>query len=117
MASAPFQQALRARRRFVLPATALFLAWYLGFVVLAGYAPGVLGSRVLWGLNLWFLLGFSQFVMSWLVCRLYVAYADRVLDPLRERAVSLARPDAAGATPWQEPTLTRPATTTVEGAR
>ena len=43
MASAPFQQALRARRRFVLPATALFLAWYLGFVVLAGYAPGVLG--------------------------------------------------------------------------
>ena len=36
--SPEFQELVSAKRRFVVPATIFFLAWYLGFVLLAGYA-------------------------------------------------------------------------------
>ena len=41
--SPEFRELVAAKRRFVIPATIFFLAWYLGFVLLAGYAPGLHG--------------------------------------------------------------------------
>ena len=41
-----FKELVRRRRRFVVPATIFFLAWYFGFIVLAGYAPGLHGRGV-----------------------------------------------------------------------
>ena len=36
--SPEFRELISKRRRFVLPATIFFLAWYIGFILLAGYA-------------------------------------------------------------------------------
>ena len=43
--SPEFQELVAARRRFVLPATIFFLAWYIGFILLAGYAPDFMAAR------------------------------------------------------------------------
>ena len=43
--SPEFRELVRTRRRFVVPATIFFLAWYFGFIVLAGYAEDFMGRE------------------------------------------------------------------------
>ena len=45
--SPEFRELIRKKRAFVVPATIFFLAWYFGFVILAGYAPDFMGSEFL----------------------------------------------------------------------
>jgi uncharacterized membrane protein (DUF485 family) len=84
--SEEFQELVRRRRAFVLPATIFFLAWYLAFVLLAGYAPDFMGRSVYQGFTVGYALALSQFVMVWGLAWLYLRMADRVFDPLAERA-------------------------------
>lgn len=88
--SPEFQELVRRRRAFVLPATVFFLAWYLGFILLAGYAPDFMGGSVYEGLTVGYCLALSQFVMVWALTWLYLRQANRVFDPLRERALARA---------------------------
>ena len=88
--SGEFQQLVKSRRRFVVPATVFFLAWYFGFVVLAGYAPDFMGESVYEGLTVGYVLALTQFVMVWFLGWLYLRKADRDFDPLAERAAQVA---------------------------
>jgi uncharacterized membrane protein (DUF485 family) len=83
----------RVRRRlarFVWPATAFVLVWYLTYVLLAAYAPGLMSRPVLGSVNLGLLLGLSQFVTTIVIMLLYSRFARRHVDPdvaaLRARA-------------------------------
>lgn len=80
---------LRRRfRRFVFPMTALFLAWYFLYVLLAAYAPDFMSQKV-WGeINVGLLFGLGQFVSTFVITILYVRWADREFDP---RAAALAK--------------------------
>jgi uncharacterized membrane protein (DUF485 family) len=83
--------ALRRRIvRFVFPASALFLCWYLTYVLLAAYAPELMAVRVFGSVNVGMLLGLSQFASTVLIMVLYSRFARRRIDPtvaaLRERA-------------------------------
>jgi uncharacterized membrane protein (DUF485 family) len=88
--SEEFQQLVRKRRRFVVPATVFFLAWYFGFIVLAGYAPDFMGESVYEGLTVGYVLALTQFIMVWFLGWLYLKKADRDFDPLAERAARVA---------------------------
>ena len=88
--SPEFQELVRSQRRFTVPATIFFLAWYLGFIVLAGYAEDFMGERIYQGFTVGYLLALSQFVMVWGLAALYLRKADREFDPLREKAVARA---------------------------
>jgi len=89
IARAPdFRELVARRRRFVLPATIFFLAWYLGFVALAGYAPGFMGRSLYEGFTVGYALALSQFVMTWGLGWLYLRKADREFDPLARRAIA-----------------------------
>src|SRR4051812_14699844 len=78
-----FRKLVHRRRRFVVPATIFFLAWYFGFIVLAGYAPDFMGEKFLAdGLTVGYVLALSQFVMTWGLAWLYLRKADREFDPL-----------------------------------
>ena len=78
---------LRSRmRRFTFPMTALFLLWYLAFVLLASYAPDLMATPVLGRINVGLLIGLAQFVTTFALTTAYVRYADRHLDPLAERS-------------------------------
>jgi len=88
--SAEFGELVSRRRRFVLPATVFFLAWYLGFILLAGYAEDFMGSSIYEGFTVGYLLALSQFVMVWGLGWWYLRKADREFDPLEHEVVELA---------------------------
>jgi uncharacterized membrane protein (DUF485 family) len=87
-ASPEYRELVAARRRFVVPATVFFLSWYLGFILLAGYAGGFMGHELVNGLTVGYVLALSQFVMVWSLGWAYLRYSQRVLDPLREAATA-----------------------------
>jgi uncharacterized membrane protein (DUF485 family) len=82
--SAEFTELRRRLRRFVVPATVAFLAWYLLYVLLSTYAPDVMGQSVFGNVNLGLLLGLGQFVTTFLITQLYVGYAARRIDPIAD---------------------------------
>lgn len=88
--SPEFRELVTRRRRFVVPATVGFLTWYLGFIILAGYAPDFMGESIYEGLTVGYVLALTQFVMVWGLGWLYLRQADRVFDPLAERATQVA---------------------------
>ena len=96
--SSEFQELVRRRRSFVVPATIFFLAWYFGFIILAGYAEDFMGSSVYEGLTVGYVLALTQFVMTFGLGWWYLRKADREFDPLARRAVEQIedeeRPDA-----------------------
>jgi uncharacterized membrane protein (DUF485 family) len=89
--SPEFRELVRKKRSFVVPATIFFLAWYFGFIILAGYAPDFMGREFLTdGLTVGYVLALSQFVMTWALGAWYLRKADREFDPLAEKAAAVA---------------------------
>ena len=88
--SPEFQELVRKRRSFVLPATIFFLAWYMGFILLCGYAPDFMAESVYEGLTVGYCLALTQFVMVFALGIMYLRRADREYDPLAHRVVETA---------------------------
>jgi uncharacterized membrane protein (DUF485 family) len=80
-----FVELVRRRRSFVRPATAFFLAWYMGFIVLTAVAPDFMGERVYEGLTVGYVLALTQFLMVLVLGIWYLRKSDREFDPLAER--------------------------------
>lgn len=82
----PDFSALRRRfRRFVFPMTALFLAWYFLYVLLADYAGDFMSTKVFGNINVALLLGLGQFVSTFAITMIYVRWADKEIDPAADR--------------------------------
>ena len=88
--SPEFQELVRKRRSFVLPATIFFLAYYMGFILLCGYAPDFMASSVYEGLTVGYCLALTQFVMVLALGIIYLRKSDRDYDPLAARVVEMA---------------------------
>lgn len=88
-----FRELVARRRRFVVPATAFFLVWYCGFIILAGYAEDLMGASIYEGFTVGYGLALTQFVMVAVLGLWYLRYSARELDPLRVRLS-----EAAGST-------------------
>jgi uncharacterized membrane protein (DUF485 family) len=89
--SPEFRELVGRRRAFVVPATIFFLAWYFGFIILAGYAPDFMGETFLVdGLTVGYVLALTQFIMTWGLAAWYLRKSDRVFDPLARRAAARA---------------------------
>ncbi|HET8756053.1 MAG TPA: DUF485 domain-containing protein [Solirubrobacteraceae bacterium] len=88
--SAEFQELVRKRRSFVVPATIFFLAYYMGFILLCGYAQDFMASSVYEGLTVGYCLALTQFVMVFALGIMYLRRSDREYDPLAQRVVDMA---------------------------
>jgi len=112
--SPEFKELIAARRRFVLPATIFFLSWYIGFILLAGYAPDFMADSVYEGLTVGYCLALTQFVMVFVLGYVYLRRADTVYDPLAAKVVEKAVGDpyavrpAAGTGPGGPPSPPSP---------
>ena len=85
--SPEFRELVKKKKAFVIPATIFFLAWYFGFIILAGYAPDFMGREFITdGITVGYALALTQFIMTWVLGWMYVRRADRVFDPLAERS-------------------------------
>ncbi len=80
-ASAEFADLRTRFRKFVFPMTALFLAWYFLYVLLAAYAPDFMSHKLAGNINVGLVFGLGQFVSTFAITILYVRWADRVFDP------------------------------------
>lgn len=85
--SAAFQEVRRRYRRFVFPAAAAFLLWYLVYVVAATTAPELMARPVVGVLNVAMLAGLAQFATTFLLTWAYARHArlrrDRAALELR----------------------------------
>jgi uncharacterized membrane protein (DUF485 family) len=89
--SPEFRELIKKKRSFVLPATIFFLAWYFGFIILAGYAEDFMGREFITdGLTVGYAFALTQFIMVWVLGAMYLRRADRDFDPLAERAAQEA---------------------------
>ena len=89
--SPEFQELVKKRRSWVLPATIFFMVWYFGFIILAGYAPSFMGKEFLTdGFTVGYALAFTQFIMVWVLAVAYVHRADTVFEPLGKKAAQKA---------------------------
>jgi uncharacterized membrane protein (DUF485 family) len=118
--SPEFRELIKRKRAFVVPATIFFLAWYFGFVILAGYAPDFMGREFITdGMTVGYALALTQFLMVWGLGWWYLRKADRVFDPLAERAAEVALQAGAEvrARRFERPATDQPAHTDEEVRR
>ena len=80
-----FQGLRRSLRRFVFPATVLFLAWYLLYVLMSAYARDFMSTELLGNINVAYVFGLLQFVSTFVIAYVYSRYADRHFDPVADR--------------------------------
>lgn len=76
-----FQEVRSTHRSFVFPWTVVFIVWYFLYVILAAYAPEFMSIKVFGNINLGLLIGLAQFVSTFVITGLYVAFANKKLDP------------------------------------
>jgi uncharacterized membrane protein (DUF485 family) len=82
--SPQFLALLKAKRRFLVPATLFFLVYYFALPILVGYFPGFMKQEVIGPINLAYLFALSQFAMAWLLAWIYMRAAVR-FDSLAEQ--------------------------------
>jgi uncharacterized membrane protein (DUF485 family) len=105
--SPEFQELVHKRRSFVVPGTIFFLAFYMGFILLCGYAPDFMADSVYQGLTVGYCLALTQFVMVFVLGIMYLRKSDRDYDPLAAKVVELAGQGAEpGARFEREPAAT-----------
>ena len=88
-----FQELIAKRRSFVVPATIFFLAWYMGFIIVAGYAPDFMARSVYEGLTVGYCYALTQFLMVFVLGIWYLRKADREYDPLSDAVAEAAIAD------------------------
>ena len=88
--SPEFQELVHKRRSFVVPATIFFLAYYMGFILLTGYAEDFMASSVYEGLTVGYTLALTQFLMVFGLGIWYLRKSDREYDPLAHKVVEMA---------------------------
>jgi uncharacterized membrane protein (DUF485 family) len=88
-ASPEFQELIKARRSFLVPATIVFLVGALGYLLLAAYAQGFMGKDV-GGIPVAFLLALTQVLLTWAITFAYMRKADSTFEPLEQKAAKAA---------------------------
>jgi uncharacterized membrane protein (DUF485 family) len=95
--SQEFQELVQERRRFLVPATIVFLVGAIGYLLLAAFVPGVMGWQVVDGLPFAWLSAICMVLLTWVLTFAYLRKADRDFEPLEERAAAVAERTTEGA--------------------
>ena len=93
-----FEELVRAKKAFIIPATIFFMVFYFGLPVLASFTT-VLNVKVIGPLTLAYIYAFAQFAMTWILMHLYVSRAngwDDLVDSARQEAAGGPAGEAAG---------------------
>ncbi|MBM7442666.1 DUF485 domain-containing protein [Streptomyces sp. HB132] len=93
--SPAFREVRRRYRRFVVPAAAAFLLWYLAYVVVATTAHDLMARPVVGALNVAMVAGLGQFLTTFLLTWAYARHArlhrDRAALELRWETQEMTR--------------------------
>ena len=75
-ATAEFKALLKAKARFIVPATVFFVVYYFALPVLVGFCPETMKRKV-GPANLAYLFALSQFFAAWIIAILYSRVAAK----------------------------------------
>ena len=87
--SPEFRELVKRRNPFLLKATAVWVVVFGTYLLMAALSPETMGERVL-GMTFGFLFSLVQVFMTWVIAFLYLRKADRVFEPLEQRAARVA---------------------------
>ena len=88
--SQEFKKLVHERRRFLMPATIVFLVGSIGYLLLAAFVPGVMGWQIADGLPFAWIAAISQVLLTWVLTWAYLRKADHSFEPLEQRAAAVA---------------------------
>lgn len=83
-----FRALMSAKTRFLVPVVAIYLGFYLGVALLAGFAREFMAQSVIGALNVGYLLILAIYAMAWIIALIYVRVANRSFDPKAEQALT-----------------------------
>jgi uncharacterized membrane protein (DUF485 family) len=89
--SPEFKTLIDAKQRSIVPMIVIYVVGYMGLSVLAGFARGILGTKVLGAVNLGFVLIAGNYVMSWVLAVVYARVSANRHDPLVQVVVDKAQ--------------------------
>jgi uncharacterized membrane protein (DUF485 family) len=79
--SPKFERLRSTHRRFVIPAVTVGLVWYIVYVLLASWATDFMSTPVFGHVNWAIIIGLAQIFTTFGATLMYVAFANRKLDP------------------------------------
>ena len=88
-ASSEFQELVKARRSFLVPATIVFLVGSIGYLLLSAFAQDFMGKDV-GGIPLAFLAALTQVLLTWAITFAYMRRAHSTFEPLEQKAAKAA---------------------------
>lgn len=94
--TADFAELRSKFRRFVFPATVIFMAWYLLFVVMSNWASDFMGTKVVGNINIALVFGLLQFASTFIIAILYGRYMNTNVDPLARKLEQRYEDEHAG---------------------
>lgn len=77
-----FREVRRRTAAFIIPATVVFLAWYLLYVVMSNWAHDFMSNKVFGHINVALIFGLLQFLSTFVIAWLYARYMNRNVDGL-----------------------------------
>ena len=88
-ASPEFQELVKARRSFLVPATIVFLVGAIGYLLLVSFAQDFMGKDI-GGIPIAFLAALTQVLLTWAITFAYLRKADSTFEPLEQKAAKAA---------------------------
>lgn len=88
--SEKFQRLMNDRKKFIVPLTIFFLVFYFLLPVLTSYTT-FLNTPVIGDISWVWLFAFAQFIMTWVLCTIYVKKAasfDRQTDEIIDEQIN-----------------------------
>ena len=85
-AHALVRELIAEKLKYLVPMTIIFMVGYIGLTVLAGFAKGLMGTKVIGSVNLGFALIAFNYLLSWGLAIVYERVAADRFDPLAARA-------------------------------
>jgi uncharacterized membrane protein (DUF485 family) len=83
-----FQELVRSKKAFIVPATIFFLIFYFTLPVLTAFTT-VLNAKAFGPISWAYVYAFAQFAMTWILSHLYLSRAnkwDKLVDRARHEA-------------------------------
>ena len=87
-AQASVRSLVAMKLRYLVPMTIIFMVGYIGVTVLAGFAKGLMATKVIGSVNVGFTLIALNYVLSWILALVYERVANNAFDPLASRAAA-----------------------------
>jgi uncharacterized membrane protein (DUF485 family) len=87
-AHASVKALIAVKLKYLVPMSVIFMVGYIGLTILAGFATGLIGTKIIGSVNLGFVLIALNYLVSWVLAIVYERVANDVFDPLAAQAAS-----------------------------